>query len=93
MSDNAIAALRWVILGSVLVSVLQATVLFNAFERWVYRPWFAMSERAGGRVPAIMRDGRIHRISAIIMAVVMLVTWWYLGTPAGVQLMRKSGLW
>jgi hypothetical protein len=93
MSDNAIAGLRWVILVSVLLNVLQATVLFGAFERWVYGPWFALSERKGGRVPAIMRDKRIHRISAIVMAVVMLVAWWYLGTPAGEQLMRKSRLW
>jgi hypothetical protein len=90
LSDKAINILRWFILVSVVINILQATILFEVFERWFIRPWFDMNERAGGRVPAIIRDERVHRFWALFMAVLFSAIWWYLGTPAGAAILRKS---
>ena len=90
MSDKAINIVRWFILVSVVINILQATILFEVFERWLFRPWLAMNERAGGRVPAIMRDERMHRFWALLMAIVSGGIWWYLGTPVGAAFLRKA---
>jgi len=90
MSDTAITILRWVIVASVVLNILQATLLFDLFQRRLFKPWVAMNERAGGRVPAIMRDERMHRLWPLLMAVLLIAAWWYLGTPAGVELLRKA---
>jgi hypothetical protein len=91
MSDKAIGIIRWVLLASALLNILQATLLFDFFERRVFQPWFSLSERVGGRVPEVMRDKRMHRIWPILMAVVFLGLWWYLGTADGVALLRRHG--
>jgi hypothetical protein len=75
---------------SVVINVLQATVLFNFFQRRVFEPWYALSERKGGRVPAIMRDERMHRFWPLLVAIVFVALWWYFGTPSGVALLRKA---
>ena len=90
MSDKAIAVVRWVLLASVLINVLQATLLFHFFERRVFQPWYALTERMGGSVPPIMRNERMHRLWPLFIAIVFLGLWWYLGTPSGVALLRES---
>jgi hypothetical protein len=90
MTDRAIEILRWFLLASVVMNVLQATILFGFFQRRVFQPWYALSERKGGRVPTIMRDERMHRFWPLFMAVFCLVVWWYFGTPSGVEFLHKA---
>ncbi len=73
-----------------MTSVLQATLLFGAFQRLLFEPWQAMNERAGRRVPGIMRDPRMQRAWPLFMAAVLFAAWWYLGTPAGAALLRRA---
>ena len=90
MSDRAVEIVRWVLLASVGLNLLQATVLFGAYQRRVLRPWAALNERAGARVPAVMRDARVQRAWPLLMAAALLAAWWYLGTPAGAEALRRA---
>lgn len=90
MSDNAIAILRWVLLISVVLNILQATVLFSFFERRIFQPWVALNERRGAKVPRAMRNERIRRSWPWFMAVVLLALWWYFGTPAGMSFLHSA---
>lgn len=90
LSDKTIELVRWVLLASVFINVLQATLLFDFFERRLFEPFFAYTERMGGAVPGIMRNKLMHRISPLVVAIVSLILWWYLGTPEGVALLRGS---
>jgi hypothetical protein len=90
MSDHAIAIVRWVMLASAAINLLQATVLFDVFQRRLVQPWLAVSERTGARVPAIMRDARIHRVWPWLMTAFFLGLWWYFGTSAGVDMLRHA---
>ena len=90
MTDRAIQILRWVLLVSVLINLLQATLLRGFFHRRVFEPWIALNERHGRKIPATMRDERAQRFWPLFVAVVLLVLWWYLGTPSGVALLRKE---
>ena len=89
MSDKTIAVVRWILLASVLINIFQATLLFNFFERRVFQPWFSLNERKGGKVPAIMRDERMHRVWPFFMAFVLFVLWWYFGTAGGVAFLKR----
>ena len=90
MSDRAILIVRYALLGSAILSLLQATLLFHAFQRRVFQPWFAMSERMGRPVPPIMRDERLHRAWPLLMTAVLTGMWWYTGTPAGIALLQRA---
>ena len=90
MSDRAVEIVRWVLLASVVLNLLQATVLFGAFQRRAFRPWAALNERAGARVPVPMRDARMQRAWPFLMAAALLAAWWYLGTPAGADTLRHA---
>jgi len=91
MSDGAIAIIRWMFLASVVVSILMGTVLFDAYQRWVVRPWLALGERTGNRIHPLMRDPRVHRAWLLVGAFLTLGVWWFLGTSAGVDFLRKVG--
>ena len=90
MSDSAINMLRWVLLVSVVLNILQATVLFTFFERRIFQPWLAFNDRRGARVPALMRDERIRRFWPWFMAAALLALWWYFGTPAGTSFLHNA---
>ena len=83
MSDRAITIVRWFLLVSVVLNILQATILFSFFERRIFQAWAAFNERNGAKVPALMLDKRMHRVWPWFMAVVLLALWWYFGTPGG----------
>ena len=90
MSDKAISIIRWVLLASAGLNVLQATVLFRILQRRIVRPWFEASARAGTPVPAVVRDERMQRAWPALMAAFCLAAWWYLGTAAGAALVRRA---
>jgi len=83
MSEHVIAGLRWFLLAAAVLSLLQATVLFRFFERYMFAPWFRLNERLGAQIPLLMRDARVRRAWPLFMTVVLLTLWWFLGTPAG----------
>lgn len=58
MSTNTLSLVRWVLLVSAGINLLQGTVLFNQAQRWIVQPWLEASARAGP-VPASMRDKRV----------------------------------
>ena len=76
-------AIRWFFLIGAVLSLLQATILFDVFQRYVIQPWFRVNERMGARVPRIMSDQRFQRIWPAFMAIVLGAIWWGTGTPAG----------
>jgi hypothetical protein len=90
MPEQAITALRWFLVVAAVVSFLQATLLFGLFQRYVFQPWFRLSERRGARVPALLRDPRIHRAWPLFMTVVFVALWWLSGTPAGHNWLRNA---
>ena len=90
MSDRAIAILRWFLLVSVVLNVLQATILFSFFERHIFQAWAGFNERWGRQVPALMRNERMHRFWPWFMAAVLFALWWYFGTPAGIAFLHNS---
>ena len=73
MTVRAIEILRWVILVSVLINLLQATLLRRFFQRWVFEPWYAVNERRGATIPAALRDERMQRAWPLFVAVVLFV--------------------
>jgi len=90
MSDSAINILRWVLLVSVVLNILQATVLYTFFERRIFQPWVAFNARRGAKVPASMRDERVRRFWPWFMAVALLALWWYFGTPTGMAFLHNA---
>ena len=70
-------------------TLLQATLLFDTFQRRIFEPWFAMSERMGGHVPTIMRDTRTHRAWPLLMAALFFGLWWFTGTPGGADAFQR----
>lgn len=80
--------IRGVVLAIAVLSFLQATVLFRFTQRRLLEPWFALGERRGAPVPPLLRDERVRRGWAILMTVAFAGLWWYLGTPAGVEMLR-----
>ena len=89
MPDRSLAIVRWVLLASTVINLLQATLLFDTFQRRIFEPWFAMSERRGGHVPAIMRDTRMHRAWPLLMAALFFGLWWFTGTPGGADAFQR----
>jgi hypothetical protein len=90
MSDSAINVLRWVLLASAVLNILQATVLFSFFERRIFQPWTAFNDRRGIKVPTSMRDERMRRFWPWFMAVALLSLWSYFGTPAGIAFLHNA---
>ena len=62
---------------------LQATLLFGFFQRRLMEPWLRLNERAGGRVPSLVRDPRVQRGWALLMSLVLGLLYWFSGTAAG----------
>lgn len=91
MSMNTLSILRWVLLASAVINLLQATVLFHQAQRWIMQPWFEVSARAGRRAPAVMRDKRMQRAWPLFMAALFFAAWWYLGTAGGAAAVAARG--
>ena len=83
MTPQMVVAIRWFFLIGALLSLLQATILFDVFQRVVIQPWFRLNERLGASVPRMMSDQRFQRGWPALMAIVFAVIWWVTGTPAG----------
>ncbi|HEX3159752.1 MAG TPA: hypothetical protein VHQ45_14625 [Gemmatimonadaceae bacterium] len=90
MSHSTLVIIRWGLLAAAALSVLQATLLQAAFQRWIFQPWLMLNERAGARVPLIVRSARMHRTWPLFMAFLFLALWWYLGTPDGVAFFSRA---
>ncbi|MGI8765055.1 MAG: hypothetical protein ACR2KM_00895 [Gemmatimonadaceae bacterium] len=91
MPANILSVIRWVLLASAAINLLQGTVLFHQAQRWIIRPWFEANARAGRPVPASMRDERVQRAWPLFMAVLSFGIWWYLGTPGGIAAAARAG--
>ena len=91
MAPQVIAAIRWFFLSGAIISLLQATVLFNAFQRYLFQPWFRMSDRVGAAVPRIMRDRRFQRGWPLLMTLAFGAIWWVTGTAAGQAWLQRGG--
>jgi hypothetical protein len=86
MSPAVLPMLRWIMLLAAVTAILQATILFRWVQRNFINRWLALGERLGQPAPpAAFTNERAQRIFPLLMAVVFLALWWYLGTPAGVQ--------
>lgn len=83
MPANILSVVRWVLLASAAINLLQGTVPFHHAQRWIIRPWFEANARAGRPVPTSMRDERVQRAWPLFMAVLSFGIW-YLGTPGGI---------
>ena len=82
MSEHAIVLVRWFLLAVAILGLLQATVLFQLYGR--------LYDRAGGRIPALMRGARARRALPLFKSVLVLGLWWYFGTPAGRTLLQQA---
>ena len=89
MSEHALEIVRWVIFAVAILSLLQATILFRPFQRYLFDPWVAFNERAGGQIPAFYRDERFQRGWPLLMAALLIALWWFLGTPAGANFLLQ----
>jgi len=84
-----IPTIRIVLLVAMLTAVLQATVLHGWIQRTLFDRWAALGERLGQSPPTRpFPDPRLTRAFPLVMAVVFLALWWYLGTQAGVDWAR-----
>ncbi|MGI8508210.1 MAG: hypothetical protein ACR2MQ_02670 [Gemmatimonadaceae bacterium] len=90
MSTNTLSVIRWVLLVSAGINLLQATVLFHHAQRWIVQPWLEASAHAGREVPASMRDKRVQRAWPLFMAALFFAGWWYLGTAAGAAALLRG---
>jgi hypothetical protein len=91
MTPQIIAAIRWFFLVGAILSLLQATLLFSVFQRWLFEPWIRLNERAGGKIPDFMRDVRFQRGWPLLMSVVFGTLWWFTGTAAGQVWLQRGG--
>ena len=83
-TESLISVVRWVLLVGIVTNVLQATVLFEWFQRAIVGRWAAMAERMGRPLPPLLLNRRLQRAFLILNVIVFLVVWWFLGTPTGV---------
>ena len=91
MSERSIVVVRWLLLAAAVTSLLQATLLFNFFQRRLINPWLALNERQGARVPALMRDPRMQRGWPLLTAILFGTLWWFLGTQAAHDWLQAPG--
>jgi hypothetical protein len=82
-----ITTVRWVLLVNGVVVLLGATVLHRPFRALFVDPYLRLGARVMGRderaeVPWVFREGPM-RVWSVVMGVMSLAAWWYLGTPAG----------
>ena len=87
----SLVALRYILLAFGILGLLAATVLFDLLVRRPIRAWLRLNERLAGRANPVPRPFAIMLNSEPLLrawqglcAVVLLVLWWYLGTPDGV---------
>jgi hypothetical protein len=91
MPDQLLSIVRWICLASIVIALLQATVLYGLFRRYLFEPWVAIGERRGGRpLPALLQDSRLQRAWCLVNAVLFGIVWWYLGTPSGQVWFRSA---
>ena len=83
--ESLINALRWVLLVGIVANLLQATLLFEWFQRVIVNRWAAMAERMGRPLPPLMLNRRLQRAFMILNVVVFFAIWWFLGTPTGAK--------
>jgi hypothetical protein len=76
-------ALRWVFLASAVISILGGTLLYRSFAGPWAKRWWALFDRPGVSIPAVLRNDYILRTWSVVSGAIMLVLWWYLGTEAG----------
>ena len=91
MTPQIITAIRSFFLVGAVLSLLQATILFNVFQRWLIEPWFRLNERVGGSVPRFMRDRRFQRGWPLLLAGVFGLLWGVTGTVAGQAWLQRGG--
>ena len=91
MPPQIITAIRWFLLVGAVLSLLQATILFNVFQRWLIEPWLRLNERVGGTVPRFLRDQRFQRGWPLFMAVALGLMWWLSGTVEGQAWLQRAG--
>ena len=82
-TESFIAGFRWFLLAGIVVNLLQATVLFEWFQRAVLGRIAAFAEGKGQPLPAFMLDRRFQRVAPLFNAALFLAMWLFLGTPAG----------
>ena len=83
--ESLINGLRWFLLVGIVANLLQATILFEWFQRAIVGRWAAMAERMGRPLPALILNRRAQRAFLLLNAVVFLAIWWFLGTPKGAE--------
>ena len=78
--------IRVILLIAAVTAVLQATVLNRLIQRTVFDRWIAFGARIGQPMPARpFPDPRLARAFPLLMALVFLAVWWFLGTADGVS--------
>jgi hypothetical protein len=80
MSEQTITAIRWVLLVCAVLNLLQASVGIG-LTRWMMRRIGV--ERSTDPAARLLASPLFQRGWPILMAIVFLAGWWWLGTPAG----------
>jgi hypothetical protein len=95
----SLPTVRWILLGFSIMAFLTATILDGVMMRFIIAPWLRLNERMAGepvrppRVLALMIEQRWMRSAYhLVFAGMLLVGWWYLGTPGGLRWAVDAGL-
>jgi hypothetical protein len=91
-TETFLVGFRWFLLSGIAVNLLQATVLFEWFQRAVVGRFAAFAARRGQPLPAFFVDRRVQRVAPLFNAAFFFAFWWFLGTPAGVALFSSSAV-